>query len=79
MLKRLLSISVAAAISALAFQVTAIADEGAKKGGTLLMAIQNTPRHLNPAVQSGIATGEPGTQLLLHHCVMMRTGHHSLI
>ena len=63
MLKRLLSISVAAAISALAFQVTAIADEGAKKGGTLLMAIQNTPRHLNPAVQSGIATGEPGTQL----------------
>lgn len=63
MLKRLLSISVAAAISALAFQFTAIADEGAKKGGTLLMAIQNTPRHLNPAVQSGIATGEPGTQL----------------
>lgn len=33
------------------------------KGGTLIWAIQNMPRHLNPAVQSGIATGEPGTQL----------------
>ncbi len=34
-----------------------------KPGGTLVMSVQNTPRHLNPAVQSGIATGEPGTQL----------------
>jgi len=34
-----------------------------KKGGTLVMAIQSTPRHLNPAVQSGTATGQPGTQL----------------
>ena len=34
-----------------------------KQGGTLVMAIQSTPRHLNPAVQSGIATGVPGTQL----------------
>ncbi|MBX2839395.1 MAG: ABC transporter substrate-binding protein [Gammaproteobacteria bacterium] len=33
------------------------------RGGTLIQAIENTPRHLNPAVQSGIATGEPGTQL----------------
>lgn len=40
----------------------ASADEP-KQGGTLVMSIQNTPRHLNPAVQSGIATGEPGTQL----------------
>ena len=37
--------------------------EEPKRGGTLVMSIQNTPRHLNPAVQSGIATGEPGTQL----------------
>ncbi|MDH3597542.1 MAG: ABC transporter substrate-binding protein, partial [Rhodospirillales bacterium] len=37
--------------------------EEPKRGGTLVQAIQNTPRHLNPAVQSGIATGEPGTQL----------------
>ena len=34
-----------------------------KQGGTLVMAIQQTPRHLNPAVQSGTATGVPGAQL----------------
>ena len=34
-----------------------------KRGGTLVMTIGTTPRHLNPAVQSGIATGEPGAQL----------------
>ena len=34
-----------------------------KRGGTLTMALQQTPRHLNPAVQSGTATGQPGTQL----------------
>ena len=33
------------------------------EGGTLIWAVQTTPRHLNPAVQSGIATAEPGTQL----------------
>ena len=33
------------------------------QGGTLVMALQQTPRHLNPAVQSGIATGVPGAQL----------------
>ena len=33
------------------------------RGGSLVMAIQTTPRHLNPAVQSGIATGVPGAQL----------------
>ncbi len=42
--------------------IIAWADEP-KRGGTLVMSVQNTPRHLNPAVQSGIATGEPGTQL----------------
>ena len=40
-----------------------IAAQTPKTGGTLVMAIQNTPRHLNPAVQSGIATGVPGAQL----------------
>ena len=34
-----------------------------KRGGTLTMALQQTPRHLNPAVQSGTVTGQPGTQL----------------
>lgn len=63
MLRKFIGISIAAAVSALAFQFSAVADDGAKRGGTLLWAVQNTPRHLNPAVQSGIATGEPGTQL----------------
>ena len=42
--------------------ITANADEP-KRGGTLVQAIGATPRHLNPAVQSGIGTGQPGTQL----------------
>ena len=42
---------------------TAATADSPNRGGTLIWAIQNTPRHLNPAVQSGIATGEPGSQL----------------
>ncbi len=34
-----------------------------KKGGTLVIASSQVPRHLNPTVQSGIATGVPGTQI----------------
>ena len=34
-----------------------------KRGGTLIWSVSGTPRHLNPAVQSGIATGMPGAQL----------------
>ncbi|GIT54625.1 MAG: hypothetical protein Ct9H300mP16_17850 [Pseudomonadota bacterium] len=34
-----------------------------KSGGTLIMTLGATPRHLNPAVQSGITTGAPGAQL----------------
>ncbi|MCX7567428.1 ABC transporter substrate-binding protein [Sulfitobacter sp. F26169L] len=33
------------------------------RGGTLIHSLPQNPRHLNPAVQSGIATGAPGTQL----------------
>jgi peptide/nickel transport system substrate-binding protein len=51
------------ALSAFSLASAAIAEDDGTKGGTLVWAIQNTPRHLNPAVQSGIATGEPGTQL----------------
>jgi len=39
-----------------------LADEP-RHGGTLIQAVQGTPRHLNPAVQSGTATGQPGAQL----------------
>ncbi len=34
-----------------------------KPGGTLVIASTQTPRHFNPAVQSGIATAVPGTQI----------------
>ncbi len=42
---------------------SALAAEEPTQGGTLVMALQQTPRHLNPAVQSGTATGGPGAQL----------------
>jgi peptide/nickel transport system substrate-binding protein len=36
---------------------------GPKKGGTMVIGSTQVPRHLNPAVQSGIATAVPGTQI----------------
>ena len=61
-MKRLIrNLAVATAlVSVLA--VAATADEP-KKGGTLVAALGQSPRHLNPAVQSGIVTGAPGAQL----------------
>lgn len=41
----------------------AIAADEPKKGGTLISVLFQTPRHLNPAVQSGVVTGAPGAQL----------------
>ena len=55
--------NVAAATALLAVISGVATAQEPKKGGTLTMAIQQTPRHLNPAVQSGTATGQPGTQL----------------
>ena len=46
-----------------ALPITGVAAEEPVRGGTLIQAVQGTPRHLNPAVQSGIATGQPGAQL----------------
>lgn len=43
------------------FAATATAEEP-KRGGTMTMAV-DAPRHLNPAVQSGTATGTIGTQI----------------
>lgn len=60
-MKRLLTSLVGASVIA-AVAATAQAEQP-KRGGTLTAAIQQTPRHLNPAVQSGTATGVPGTQL----------------
>ncbi|MFK8080791.1 MAG: ABC transporter substrate-binding protein [Granulosicoccus sp.] len=42
---------------------TAVAADEPQTGGSLVLSVTATPRHLNPAVQSGIATGTPGTQL----------------
>ncbi len=52
--------AVLAAVMAVANSVAA---DTPKRGGTMIQSIQGTPRHLNPAVQSGIATGQPGAQL----------------
>ncbi|NKC15464.1 MAG: ABC transporter substrate-binding protein [Gammaproteobacteria bacterium] len=54
------------AVAASALSVAPLSAQAAaceKQGGTLVYAVRGTPRHLNPAVQSGIATGVPGTQL----------------
>jgi peptide/nickel transport system substrate-binding protein len=52
------------AVCAAALPIAAIAqDGGAKRGGTLVIGNTQTPRHLNGAVQSGIATAMPSTQL----------------
>ena len=53
----------ATALASITLLTTVVAAEEPTRGGTLIMAIQSTPRHLNPAVQSGIATGQPGAQL----------------
>jgi peptide/nickel transport system substrate-binding protein len=47
----------------LALSAVSIQADTPKQGGTLIWSIGTTPRHLNPAVQSGIATGAPGAQL----------------
>lgn len=59
-MRKLTSFIAAAAVAATVASPLALAQ---KRGGTMVMAIQGTPRHLNPAVQSGTATGIPGTQL----------------
>jgi len=61
-MRRVLSLTAALAL-ATGLAAPSAQAEGEKKGGTLVMAIQQTPRHLNPAVQSGTATGQPGAQL----------------
>lgn len=52
----------AAALSAFGLS-GALAQETPQRGGTLVAALTQTPRVLNPAVQSGIVTGLVGTQL----------------
>ena len=55
------------ALAAMALLAAAIAwpaaAEEPKRGGTLVFGSTQSPRHLNGAVQSGIATALPSTQL----------------
>ncbi len=62
MKKFVLSLTAAATIVSIAFVTPSVADEP-KPGGTLIAAMATNVRNLNPAVQSGIATGFPGAQL----------------
>ena len=57
--------SVAAAIFGLLLSANPLdlRAEEPKAGGTLIWSLAATPRHLNPAVQSGISTGQPGAQI----------------
>ena len=56
------SAALLAAALAATLAAPALAEEP-RRGGTLVFGMAQTPRHLNPAVQSGIATGGPGAQL----------------
>lgn len=60
-MKTLTSVIAATAIAALT--ATGIVSAEPKSGGTLIMGTTQKARHLNPAVQSGIATAVPGTQI----------------
>ena len=59
------SMKLISALGAIVLALTGVTvqADSPKAGGTLIMSIGTTPRHLNPAVQSGIATGAPGAQL----------------
>ena len=52
-----------AALVILTAAMSVVAAEEPTRGGTLIWSMGGTPRHLNPAVQSGIWTGQPGAQL----------------
>ncbi len=52
-----------ATATALALGFTAATAAEPERGGTLRVAWEDTPRHLNPAVESGTPTGIPGTQI----------------
>lgn len=58
------ALAAALALATLAtISVPAGAQEAPKRGGTLVVGYPQAPRHLNGAVQSGVATAFPSTQL----------------
>ena len=61
--RRQLLVSTAMTAPAILLGSSLLAQETPLRGGTLVQVVEDTPRHFNPAVQSGIATGQPGTQI----------------
>ncbi len=55
--------TLATATALVSVLATSAMAEDPVKGGTLVTWLGQTPRHLNPAVQSGVVTGAPGAQL----------------
>lgn len=56
-------VAVALTAATLYIPLHSIAQEKPKRGGTLVIGWSQTPRHLNGAVQSGVATALPSTQI----------------
>lgn len=57
------SLIAAGVATAIAGSVALTLPAQAASGGTLVVGTTQKPRHLNPAVQSGVATATPGTQI----------------
>jgi ABC-type dipeptide transport system, periplasmic component len=62
-LRNIMKLGVAAGLSAMMGLGPATAAEEPKRGGQLVIGAYQAPRHLNGAVQSGMATALPSTQL----------------
>lgn len=62
-LQKVLKLAAAIGMSAIMGTGTAVAADQPKQGGTLVLGTYQAPRHLNGAVQSGMATALPSTQL----------------
>jgi len=61
--RRALALAAAAVVAAGSLAALPAAAQDIKKGGTLVIGTPQAPRHLNGAVQSGVATAVPSTQL----------------
>jgi peptide/nickel transport system substrate-binding protein len=61
--RKIISLAAALGLSSLIGAGSALAADQPKHGGTLVLGTYQAPRHLNGAVQSGMATALPSTQL----------------
>ncbi len=62
------------AVSLMGMSVYCADAEKLKRGGELVASLNHSPLHLNPAIQSGLATAIPGTQILPGWCGLTRNG-----